>query len=179
MQMKVLSVLALAAIIANPAFSQDDTAEKKKKGNRGRQNASAQMIKQLADVSLTEDQIAKIKELGNKAGAEMKTIRESSGITAELMKKRAAAAKSMKDSDKKGKELQAAINKAAGYTEAHTAAMAKSNAVRMKFQKDVVALLTDEQKEKLPARMNRSAQAKKKGAGAKKGDAKKKKKTEE
>lgn len=186
MKARLLSAVALAAILTTPVFAADDEAEKKKKGKqtRGRQNAAAQLIKQLADVGLTEDQVAKIKELGANVSKEMKSLRETAGITPELMKKRTAAVKAMKESDKKGKELQAAINKEAGFTEAHAEAIKKVNAARMKFQKDVVALLTDEQKEKLPARMKRAAGAKKAGgkkAAAKKADKKKsdKKETDE
>ena len=53
-------------------------------------------------------------------------------------------------------------------------ALAKQAEVRNKFQADVVALLSDEQKEKLPARMQRVAKAASKKAGAK-GKRKKKK----
>ncbi len=127
----------------------------------------------LKPVGLTEDQITKIKELGKVAGAKMKEISDGAGITAELTKKRAEVAKSMKDSDKKGKELAAAINKEAGYSEAQVAALDESNKIRMKFQADVVALLTDAQKEKLPKQLQRAgkAGAKGKGKGKKKKDA--------
>ena len=174
MPSKIMSAVALAAILTTPAFAADDEADSKKKGKqaRGRQNAAAQIIRQLKDVDLTKDQIAKIKELGVKVAADMKSIRSEAGIDNELIKKRAAVVKAMKDSDKKGKELQAAINKEAGFTEAHAEAMKKVNAARMKFHKDVVAMLTDEQKEKLPARLKRAGGGKK-GAAARKANAKK------
>ena len=177
MNLKTIGALALAALMIAPALGQDDAKPKKKGKKAGaRRTASAQLMKQLEPVGLTEDQVAKIKELGTKAGAEMKAIRDAAGITPELIKKRAEVQKSMKDSDKKGKELQAAINEAAGFTAAHAEAMQKSNAVRMKLVKEVVAMLSDEQKEKLPQQLKRAAGAGKRAKGKADGQPKKKKK---
>lgn len=172
MNLKSVSALLIAAVMAVPALAADD-AKAKKKGKRGGQNAGTQLIKQLGEVGLTEDQIAKIKELGKVASAKMKEITTGAGITSELTKKRAEVTKSMKDSDKKGKELAAAINKEAGFSEAQAAALLESNKVRTKFRADVVALLTDEQKEKLPKQLQRAANAGKKGKGKGKGKKKK------
>ncbi len=170
MNWKSVSALLLAAVIAVPALAADDE-KGKKKGKRGEQNAATQLLKQLEEVGLTEDQVTKIKEIGKVAGAKMKEIREAAGITVELTKKRAEVAKSMKDSDKKGKELNAAVDKEAGYSEAQSAALAKANEVRTKFRGDVMALLTAEQKEKLPKQLQRAAKAGAKGKGKKKKDA--------
>ena len=176
MNLKMIGSLALAAMIVTPVLGQDDAQPKKRKGNAGRarQNAGALLIKQLEPVGLSEEQTAKIKELGAKATKEMKAIRDEAGITPELQKKRAEIQKSMKDSDLKRKELVAAINEKAGFTAAHAAGLEKANAVRMKFQKDVIATLTDEQKENLPQAMKRlvgGAEKGKKGQGKKKKDA--------
>lgn len=170
MNLKSVSALLIAAVMAVPALAADE-AKGKKKGKRGRQNAATQLIKQLEPVGLTEDQITKIKELGKVAGAKMKEIKDGAGITAELTKKRAEVTKSMKDSDKKGKERIAAINEAAGFSEAQAAALVKLNQVRTKFQGEVVALLTDAQKEKLPKNLQRAAKAGNKGKGKTKKDA--------
>lgn len=167
MNFKLFGAFALAAIISIPAFAADDAKEKKKKGNRGQANAAGQLLKQLKDVGLSEDQIAKIKELGKDAAAKMKKLRDDAGITAELTKKRQEIAKAMADSEKKGAELVAAINKEAGFSEAHAKALKVINEVRMEFNKSVVALLDDGQKEKLPAKMKRftgAQKGKKKGA---------------
>ncbi len=171
MNLKSVSALLIAAVMAVPAFAADDAKAKKKGKKGGEQNAATQLLKQLEDVGLNEDQITKIKELGKAAGGKMKEITSGAGITAELIKKRAEIAKSMKDSDKKGKELAAAINEEAGLSAAQATALEESNKVRSKFQADVVALLTDEQKEKLPKQLQRAANAGKKGKGKKKKDA--------
>lgn len=172
MKLKLAATALLAALMVAPAIADDEAKTKQRKKRAARNNAATQLIKQLEPVALTEEQIAKIKELGKAAGAKMKEIRDEAGITMEVTKKRTQAAKSMKDSDKKGKELQAAINKAAGLSEAQVAGLAKQNEVRTQLRKDVVALLSDEQKEKLPKQMQRAAKA-----GAKK--KRNKKKTEE
>ncbi len=167
---KMIGACTLAAIMLAPALGDDDATPKKKKGRQGQagQNVAALITKQLEPVGLTDDQVAKIKELGKKAGEEMKAIQAAAGITPALMKKRAEVQKSMKDSDKKGKELVAAVNEAAGFTAAHAEGLQKANAVKMKFQKSVIALLSDEQKAKLPKQLQRAASAGQKGKGAKK-----------
>lgn len=174
MILKAIGALTLAAVMICPAIGQDDAKKKKKNARAGNKNAAAQLIKQLEPAGLTDDQVAKVKELGKKAGEEMKKIREAAGITPELNKKRIEAAKSLKDSGKKGKELRAAINEKAGFTAAHAEATKTANAVRANFKKAVTALLTDEQKAKLPKRKQQSdgSDAKKKRQGKKKTDAK-------
>ena len=162
MNFKVFGVLALAAMITIPAIAADDAKEKKKKkGNKGQANAASQVLKQLKDIGLSDEQIAKVKELGKDAAAKMKKIKDDAGITLELTKKRQEVAKAMADSEKKGAELAAAINKEAGFSEAHAKALKLVNDVRMEFHKSVVALLDDGQKEKLPARMKRFTGGKK------------------
>ena len=179
MNFKVFGLLALAALITIPAFAADDAKEKKKKkGNRGQFNAAGQLLKQLQDVGLTDEQVAKVKELGKDATAKMKKIKDDAGITSELQKKRQEVVKAMQDSEKKGVELVEAINKEAGFSEVHAKALKVCNEVRMEFHKSVVALLDDDQKAKLPARMKRftgDKKGKKKG-GKTKGDQEKKKK---
>lgn len=164
MNRKTACALCVAALMAVPALAADEAKKKK----RGQRNASNQLIKQLEPVGLTEAQVAKIKELGKSAGAKMKEIRDAAGITTELTKKRAEVAKTMKDSDKKGKARIAAINQAAGISEAQAAALVEATKVRTKLQSDVIALLTDEQKEKLPKQMQRAAKAGNKAKGNKK-----------
>ena len=158
MKFRMLTLFAVAVMMVCPIFAADEDAKKGKKGKRqaGRQNVATQLIKQLADVGLTEEQTTKIQEMGKKATAEMKAIRDEAGFTQEIQKKLAEAQKSMKDTEKKGKERMAAIHEAAGLTEAQIATIKKTSAARLKFQKEVLALLTDEQKGKLPERLTRA-----------------------
>ena len=170
MKFKSVAVIALAAIMATPALAADD-AKKEKKGKKAQPSPTAALLKQLEPVGLTDDQVAKIKSIGTAAQEAMQAARKEAGITRELQEKLAEAQKSMKDSELKGKERAAALHKAAGLTEAQAAALTKANELRTKMNRDVFAVLTDEQKAKLPEKLQRLAGPGK--GGAKKGDAKK------
>ncbi|QDV14609.1 hypothetical protein CA51_45170 [Rosistilla oblonga] len=153
-------VMVMLAVIALPAVAEEEKAGKGK-AKKGGRNVATQILKQLADVDLTDEQTEKIKAAGKVASVEMAKIRDEAGITGELMKKRAEAAKSLADSDKKGKQRNDAINEAAGLTKPQAEAMTKMNAVRSKFTRSVVAMLTDAQKEKLPKQLQRAARPEK------------------
>lgn len=174
MKFKSIAMLALAAVIVTPAFGDDKAEKKKKKGAKDRASAlTAIMLKKFDAVGLTDDQTMKIKTMGEKVQKDLKAARESAGITQELQKKLAATQKSMKDSKLKGKERLAAVYKEAGISEAQIATLKKSNEARQKFQMEIMGMLSDEQKEKLPAAMKRGG---KKGGDKKGGDKKGKKK---
>lgn len=176
------TLLGLAfALLCTTVVVAEDAPEKKKRNNQGadRANAATAILKQLDAADLTDDQKAKIQELAKKSMTEMRAVRKEAGITPEIMKKRAAAQKELKDSGKNPAELMAAVNEKAGLTEAQAQAIKKSDASRKALLKGAFALLTDEQKEKLPKRLTRAINQ---GDG-KKGDAAKgkgkKKKTED
>ncbi len=160
MKMNLL-VLALVALLFTPAFAQDDATKKKGKGKgKGKKagtaevlTASAQLLKQMEVAVLTEDQIAKVKELGKKHDAEIKKIETDAKLTPELLKKRREAMASMKDSELKGKEKAKAIDEAAGFTAEQAEAFAKATAIRTKMKNEALKLLTEEQKSKLPKTM--------------------------
>lgn len=153
MNFKSIAVFALVALLAAPSFAQDDEKKKKKgeKNAKGRAGAAAQLLKKLEPAGLTEQQVAKIKEMSAKIQKEVKAAREAAGITQEIQKKLAAAQKSARDSKLKGKERMAAVYKEAGISEEQVAALKKANEMRQKLTKEVMAILTPEQKEKLPA----------------------------
>ena len=179
MKFKSIAALALVAMMVAPALGADDEKKKERKGKKGAQRSPvAAMLKQLEPVKLTDDQVAKIKAIGEKVQAAMKSAREEAGITPELQKKLVAAQKSVADQKLKGKERTAAVHKAAGLSEAQSAALAKLNAARGKMNSEIMAVLTDDQKANLPEKLKRLANPKKGGAkkGDKKGGAKKKKK---
>jgi hypothetical protein len=162
LKLKLACAFALAAMMVVPALAEDQPKKAKGKGKDGANPVVTQLLKQLEPVELTEEQIAKVKELGKVAGEKIKGINEAAGITPELMKKKAEAVKSLKDSGKKGKELAAAVNEAAGFTEDQIKASSEADEIRQNFQKEVIALLSDDQKAKLPERMQRGDKTKKK-----------------
>lgn len=168
MKFRMLMVAAVAAMLVIPAVADDAKKERKKKGSKGARTAAMQMMKQLEVVGLTDEQTTKLKELGATADEAMEALRNEAGLTKELVKKRTDAQKELKGSGKKGKELAAAVNEKAGLTEQQAAAFASLNAARMKFHKEVVGMLTDEQKAKLPEKMMRMMKSGKGKKGKKK-----------
>ena len=170
---KMICAVALIAMMAVPAIAEEAVKEKKGKEKRGGSGQVAKMlIKQLEPVGLTEEQTAKITELGKTASTQMNDLRKSAEITPEVSKKIREAQKSMRESDKKGKERVEAINEAAGLTESQVTAIGKIKKIQTSFHKEVIAMLTPEQKENLPRRLKRAG-------GAGKGKGKKKKNQEE
>lgn len=190
MKMNVLAI-ALVALMFAPVIAQDDSTKQKDKGEKaaaaskegdakkkgkgkgkGKQaevaeqlTASAEILKQFKAVSLTEDQVAKIKELGKKHDGEIAKIESDAKITPELLAKQRKALASMKDSDLKRKEKLSSANKTAGLTDDQAEALAKSSALRNKLRTEAIKLLTEEQKAKLPKGMTANqGKAKKKAA---------------
>lgn len=169
MKFQLLSVIALTVMMVLPATA-DEVETKKKKGKKGQQRGMAsQLIKRLEEVKLTEEQVSKINEAGKVADQKAKEIRKTAGLTREVMKKHAAARKNFANVELKGKERVAAIIKKAGMNEDQAKALKQINGLRTKMNKEVIAMLTDEQKEMLPARMKRAGKqrgSKKKKAAA-------------
>jgi hypothetical protein len=160
----MLVMLLLVAIVA-PVFGEDHLNKKKGKRNRQRSMAT-NVIKRLDAVNLTDEQGVQIKELAKQADQQVKEIRERAGITRELLKARAAAQKELKSTGKKGKELIAAVNEKAGYTEEQKQAFTEETQVRAKLVLAAIGLLSDEQKANLPRQMQRTlerSQKEKKG----------------
>lgn len=165
MKFKAIVMLAFVAIVACPAVGQDEVAKKSAQGKKGAKDFLANsLIKKLEPVGLTDDQVNKIKEMGAKLQVEFTATREAAEITKAVEARLAAAQKSMKDSELKGKERLAAIHKAAGINEKQSEAFKKTSEIRGKLKKDVLALLTDAQKEKLPDGLKLAAKKKKKDA---------------
>lgn len=162
--MRSLLLSALMLFVVSNLQAEETKKGKKKKG--ANRTVQAQILKSLSDVGLTKEQTAKINDMGNEVDAAIKKVNQEAGIDAEVMKKRAAAVKSVKDSDKKGKARQAAINEAAGLSEKQVAGLAKAMELRQKFQRDVIGMLTAEQKEKLPKNLKRFAETKKRKKAA-------------
>ena len=176
MNKKILS-LAFAVMFTTVAVAQDAPEKKKKRAGAARNNPAANVMKQLKDIDLTDEQKTKIEAMAKKSAAAMREARQEAGIDQELMKKRMAAQKELSETIKKPAELMAAVNKKIGLTEAQAAVFKKQATSRTDLLKGVVALLTDEQKAKLPTRLvkmtSKDGDAKGKGKGKGKGKKKK------
>ena len=176
--MKFSSILFVLVVLLSPVAA-DEADGKKKKKTRGN-NPTAQLMRPFKSVELSEEQKGKVETLAKETVAAMKAAREEAGITAEMLKKRAAAQKEMKAAAKDGEkqkpgELMKAVNEKAGFTETHAAGLKKANQLRQKFIKEVVAMMSDEQKANLPKQTLQAANRK----PGKKGNAKKGKQSAE
>ncbi len=162
LKLRVLAVLALSAVIVSAAFADDEAEkkEKKKKGAGQNRSAATQLMKQLekAGVTLTEDQTAKVTALAAKLKTELAANNEAAGITPELLKKRMEAGKTARQAGQKGKDLQAAMDAAAPLTEEQKAALKTAAGKQQQFRKDFLAVLTNAQKEQLPAQLAQQLQ---------------------
>lgn len=168
---KISTVVALAMVFALVAQVQaQDEKKQKKGGNRGQGQVFAigQLNKSLAKAELTEEQQAKIKAIvaKHREGLAELTKARRAIINQEVNKKMQTARKAAAAEGKKGRELQEIVNKAAGLSEEDLKKFGevqkKLNAASMELKKAVVAVLTDEQKEKAAIRIQSANQKKRK-----------------
>lgn len=154
---KCLFALSLSALLLSPALADDEKT--KKKGNAKASARKEQPAVQLPkDITLTDDQKAKVAEIEKEFAPKMKEAREKLDkvLTEEQKKARQDVLKEARTSSKKGKELQQAIQDALklsdeqkkNYDEADKALAA----LRLQIRDKVEPILTDEQKAKLPKR---------------------------
>jgi hypothetical protein len=135
---RVLLSLSLAVLIAVPLAA----AEKERKGKKGprKPDPAAAILKKLEKAELTEEQVAKIKEL---AAANFEKTAEARAKAA-LTDEQKAAMKKAREEGKKGPELKNAVT----LTEEQQAAMKEVREAQAAMMKEVLALLTPEQREK-------------------------------
>ena len=137
-----LGLLSLALIIALPLAAQD---KEKKKKNGSEPEAVAKIKKALADVDLKEDQKKKVDDLVAQYTPKLNDAAKAAGEAPRKMKE---ANKKAKDDGKKGKELAAATKEGAKLTPEEQTAYDKLESLQQEFRSAVMAVLTDEQKEK-------------------------------
>ena len=162
----VLATLSLAVILTVPSFAQEKAKGKKKRGRQPQ--AIGALNKSLQKASLTEEQQTKIKAVFAKYAAKLKEVNQERTqlIGADTLKKMNAARKKAQQDGKKGKALQEAALSAAGLTgeklEQFNAIRKKNSSVTLELKKEVVALLTDEQKQKAAIKLPKARKKKKK-----------------
>lgn len=162
-------VCALAICLITNFSSAQDEEKKKKKGKRqGGRNIATQMMARFKNVGLNEEQQAKMKEIiKGYAGKIMEMRKEQfAAFSPEARKARQEAGKKARAEGLKGKALQEAIDKAAPIKEEVAAKMKeitkKMAGMQKEMREKLMAVLTDEQKAKLPKRGKKGGQNKKK-----------------
>lgn len=108
-------------------------------------------LKQLEKAELSDEQLTKVKEVMTKAAKEVTAKRTEGGLTKELLKKRADAAKTARESGKKGKQLKSEVDAASGFTDDQQKVFDETEVMLTKARIEAGKILTAEQLEKLPA----------------------------
>lgn len=143
--------LVVAAMLVGPVFAADAVKEKKPK-----QVPGAQFFALPTEITLTADQQTKVDELKKEYGDKLKTLVTARDeiLTKEQRKARGDAQKAAKDAGKKGKDIAAAVDEATQWTDGqkdkYTKAEAEVQTLGAEVKGKVHALLTEEQKAKLP-----------------------------
>lgn len=150
-------VLVLLAIALFSVAALDSDAQEKKKG-KGKKGAKGPdpIGKMVAKLDLTADQQAKVDELRKEYRPKLAEIqkRRNEIMTPERRKTEKEARQAAKEAGKKGKKAKADVDAALGLSPAESEKLAaidkERQALIAKINADVRALLTDEQKAKLP-----------------------------
>jgi Spy/CpxP family protein refolding chaperone len=137
----VLLSLLLAAIIAMPLLADDEPKKRPKRAPK-KPDPAAMILKRLEKAELTEEQIAKVKELAAKIPPGQE------GLNPEQKKALAEAMKKAKAEGKTREEIEKIRQSVVQLTEEQKAAMKKAQEARAAVMKEIMGLLTPEQKEK-------------------------------
>ena len=176
---RTIITLSLALLLVAPLAA----ADKQKKGKKGRpskgRSVAAFLPKEVQD-TLTEEQKEKIAALDKEFGPKLAEIAKKRAglLTDEQKKAQAEARKAAVEAGKKGKDVMDAAKAAVTLTEEQQQQMKdldkEARPLQNEVREKVTALLTDEQKAKLPKRPAKKAgDGEKKAKGAKKGGKKK------
>ena len=159
--MKIALRLVTLALLATcvGSFAADETEKKKPKASASIADRS---LKRLEAAELTEDQVAKIRELAVAADKKIGDLKAAAALTDEQKAAQKTATQAAKDSGKDKKEARAAVSAALKLTDAQTEAQKGAKAASSEFNKAVQELLTDDQKAKLKAAPGKTKPEKKK-----------------
>lgn len=142
---KTLLPLALAFVVAAPLSAADS-----KKNTSYANRLVKSQLKKLEKADLTAEQVAKVKELLAKFAEKAAPLHQKSSYTPEQKKAYAEAIKKAKAEGKTGKELSAALKNAVKLTSQQEAARREVQQAYSAVMKEILGMLTDEQKAKLP-----------------------------
>jgi hypothetical protein len=153
--------LTLALVIAAPLFAAD---KEKKKPPRKKPDPGAWILKRFEKAELTEEQVAKVKELVAKVAEETAELRKKAAFTPDQQKARKEAMEKAKAEGKEGRELFAAVKDVVKLTPEQEEAMKEVRKAQGAMMKEIMGMLTDEQKQKLGKQFGPKKPRKKPGA---------------
>lgn len=142
--LKCLLSLSLAIVIAAPLLA----AEGKKERRVARKpDPAAAVLKRLEKANLTDEQVAKVKELVAQNSEKIAAAQAKVALTQDQKAARAAAMKKAKEEGKTGKEAAEAARAALALTPEQEKAMEQAKAAQKQMMDAILGLLTPEQKE--------------------------------
>jgi hypothetical protein len=133
-----LLALSLSVLIAVPLMANDRDKPQQKRPRK--YDPAAAVLKRLEQAELSEEQVAKVKELVAAAAEKSRQVRAKAALTDEQK----LALKKAREEGKRGAELKDVVT----LSEAQQAAVKEIGAIRAAMMKQVMGLLTPEQKEK-------------------------------
>jgi len=148
---KCLTLLTLVALFVSPLLAEDKKENKGKGKGKGKDESQLldTTLKKLAKAELSDEQKAKITELAKQRHGKIAETSAKAKLTKEQKEKMAEAKKAAVAEGKKGKDVAAAVREAAGLTAEQKEAQAAAEKLHNDFNTEVLALLSDEQKEKI------------------------------
>lgn len=168
---KTLTTCLMLALVACTSLSLAADGEKKAKAQKGRRGRRVQPAVQVPQgIELSAEQKKQVAAINKKYAPKMAALAKKTQalLSEEQRKARAAAFKANREAGKKGKAAQDAIAAASKLSDEQKKEMAtiqKERAgIRKEAQGEFVALLTPEQKSKLPKRRGAGNRKKKKNA---------------
>lgn len=156
---RTLMILALAVLIAAPLSAAD---KKKKKGKKGRKAPVA--VRVPKGLELTGEQKEQVAALNKEYGPKLAAARKKLALTPEQQKAGAETRKKNKEEGKKGKVANKAVLDAQNLSDEQKEAQKEQRKLRTEVRGKFLALLTPEQKAKVPG----GKRGAKKKTGAKK-----------
>ena len=178
---RIVLTLAMVVLLGSSLLAAEQQKGRKgKKGQQQRKPTVARTLPKEIQSTLSDEQKEKIALLDEEFGPKLAEFnkKRSAILSPEQIKAQAEARKAATEAGKKGKELNAAVaaaTKATDQQKEQLAELAKEMAPLNKtIREKLLALLTDEQKAKMPKRPAKKAGAKKgQGKGQNKGKQKK------
>lgn len=152
---RVVLSLGVVLLMASPLLAGPGKHAPKKQKKAPPCPAAQRVEKMLKGIDLTDAQKAQLKEIQKEFGPKlMAAMKKADVLKPEQKKARAEAAKAAKAAGKKGKEAHEAVEAAVKLTDDQKASMAEARKEIGSLEKElraaVAAVLTPEQKEKLP-----------------------------
>lgn len=156
---KFMSMLFLASFVFTGIVSAQEEAKPKGKKQQAQLSIVEQFLKALEPAELSDEQKTAVKEIMGAVQKDVTAKRTEAGITADVLKKRAAARKEGTEAGKKGPELKKHVEAALGLTPDQIKVLDETEKAIAKAKQEVGKKLSADQIAKLPEQARKSVEA--------------------